>query len=216
MKTDSEIQKDVMEELKWEPQVDATEIGVAVKNGIVTLSGQVYTYAQKKAAERAAARVKEVKAIAEDIIVHISSLHEKTDKDIAESVIFSLKWDTTIPQDAIKVTVENGWVTLDGEVTWEYQKRAAESVIEKKPGVKGVFNHLKIHPHVLTPVVKDVIRKALERSADVEANKISVAVEGSTVTLTGDVRSWRERDDIARAAWNAPGVVRVDNKLVVA
>lgn len=215
MKTDIQIQKDVMDELKWEPSLDVSEIGVAVSHGIVTLGGQVDSYAKKLAAERAAKRVKDVRGIAEDIVVKFGTTALKSDRDIVETVLNTLRWSAFVPDDLITVKVEDGWVTLEGQVNWDYQKKAAVKAIEDKKGVRGIINNLTIKPLVDAPVVKESIKEALERSAEVEADQITVKVDGKTVSLHGKVRSWREKDEVARAAWSAPGVMDVDNKLEV-
>lgn len=213
--TDKEIQENVMKELDWDPEVNSSEVGVAVEDGIVTLSGQVSSYWVKKATERAAKRVKGVKGIAQEISVAYVGM-VPTDKDIAESAVHSLKWDTTIPDEAVTVKVENGWVTLEGEVNWYFQKVAAENAIETMKGVKGVNNLITVKPRVQASIVKSTIKTALERRADIEADQIEVLTENNTVTLRGNVKTWSERAEVQKAAWSAPGVTRVDNQLVVA
>ena len=213
--TDKDIQENVMRELEWDPEVNSSEVGVAVEDGIVTLSGQVDSYWIKKAAEKAAKRVKGVKGIAQEIAVSYLGM-APTDKDIAESAVHSIKWDTTIPDEAVTVKVENGWVTLDGEVNWHFQKVAAENVIETMKGVKGVTNLITIKPRVQASIVKSAIKTALERRADIEAEQVEVTTENNTVTLRGSVKTWSERNEIQKAAWSAPGVTRVDNQLVIA
>jgi osmotically-inducible protein OsmY len=215
MKTDPEIQKDVMEELRWEPILNASEIGVAVKNGIVTLSGTVDTYGKKIAAEEAAKSVLGVKAVAEEIEVKIGSFAKKNDVEIAEAVLRSLKWHTSIPEDKIKVKVENGWVTLEGEVDWEYQKNAAKNTTENLLGVKGISNLITVKPSVTAKDVKDKISAAFHRSATLDSEKISIEIRGNKAVLSGTVRSWAEKEDAANAAWNAQGITSVENKLVI-
>lgn len=215
MKTDDEIQKDVMAELRWEPLLNATEIGVAVKNGIVTLSGAVDMYRKKALAERAAKRVDGVKIVAEDIEVRLDPDAKKNDTEIAEALLFVLKWHSILQDEEIKLTVENGWVTLEGEVEWNFQKMAAQKVIENTVGVLGVKNNVKILPHLFADDIQHKIKSAFHRSATVDANKIEVIVEDSTVTLKGYVRSIAEKKDAEGAAWLAPGVAKVVNKLEV-
>jgi len=215
MKTDLEIQKNVMEELKWQPSVKATEIGVAVTNGIVTLSGLVDNYAEKRAAEKAALGVAGVKGVAEDIEVNLGFNHKRTDREVAQAVVNALKWDVVVPEEKIKVKVDDGWVTTEGTVDWEYQQRAVRNAISNITGVKGVSNLVKITPHVNPVEVKKGIAAALERSATVDAGKIRIEHSGNNVTLFGTVRSYAEKQDAERAAWNAPGVASVKNELEV-
>lgn len=213
MKSDSEIQKSVMEELSWEPLLNASEIGVAVKNGVVTLSGTVNTYSKKLAAEEAAKRVLGVKAVAEDLEVIIPVLGKKTDADIAQAVINALKWHTSVPDEKIKVKVENGWVTLDGEVEWEFQRNSARTAVKNLAGVVGISNNIAIVPTLKISDVKNKITSAFQRSATIDAEKITISSEGSKVILTGKVRSYVEKRDAENAAWLAPGVNKVENKL---
>ena len=213
--TDKKIQEDVMNELEWDPEVDSPKIGVAVDDGIVTLIGEVDSYWAKRAAEKAAKRVKGVKGIAQEIVVTYEGM-PRTDAEVAEAVVSSIKWNTTIPDEKVKVKVEDGWVALDGELEWEYQKTAAENVAERIKGVKGVSNLILIRPRVQKPVVKTAIKNALERAADLEAERIEVETEGNKVVLRGKVRTWSERDEVQRAAWSAPGVTNVDNRLIIA
>lgn len=215
MKTDAEIQKDVMEELRWEPLLNASEIGVAVKNGIVTLSGTVDTYGKKVAAEDAAKSVAGVKAVAEDIEVRLSSFGTRNDTEIAQAVMNALKWHSAVQEDKIKVKVENGWVTLEGEVEWEFQKSAARTMVENLTGVVGIINNIKIQPSVVATDVKRKINAAFHRSATVDSEKINLEVAGSKVILKGKVRSYAEKKDAENAAWLAPGVDRVENKLEI-
>lgn len=215
MKSDSEIQKNVMEELSWEPLLNASEIGVAVKNGVVTLSGTVNTYSKKLAAEEAAKRVLGVKAVAEDLEVLIPVLGKKTDADIAQAVINALKWHTSVPDEKIKVKVENGWVTLDGEVEWEFQRNSARTAVKNLAGVVGISNNIAIVPTLKISDVKNKITSAFQRSATIDAEKITISSEGSKVILTGKVRSYVEKRDAEKAAWLAPGVNKVENKLEI-
>jgi|694.fasta_scaffold18310_8 osmotically-inducible protein OsmY len=215
MKTDAEIQKDVIDELKWEPFLNASEIGVAVKNGIVTLSGIVDSYSKKLSAEKATKRVSGVKAIAEDIQIGISPSYSKTDAEIAEAVLNALKWHTPVKEEKIKIKVEDGIIRLDGEVDWEYQKNNAKIAIEHLAGVRGVNNFITVKPRAMAADVTKKIVSAFHRSATIDANGISVDVQGNKVILRGKVRSIAEKEDAEFAAWNAPGVLILENKLVV-
>jgi len=215
MKTDAKIMEDVLQELAWQLGVDKTQIGVIVKDGVVTLTGVVDSYTKKIAAERAAKSVYGVKAVAEDIEVKYSAEKGKTDTEIAKAVVEAFEWNTAIPEEDIKIKVEDGWVYLNGEVKWAYQRTAAKNIVEKLYGVKGVINSITIKQLVKPEEVKDRIVKALERSADLEAKNIHVDVDGHTVTLTGTVHSLNEKDEARKAAFYAPGVSKVVNKLEV-
>jgi osmotically-inducible protein OsmY len=215
MKNDAQLQKDVMEELKWEPRVTASEIGVSAANGVVTLNGAVPTYAEKWAAERAAQRVAGVKAIAEEIQVKPIAFHAKTDTEIAANAAASLQAHVWVPTD-IQVTVQSGWVTLMGVVKWEFQKSAAMDSVRWLAGVKGVSNTIILKPTAQPSAIKDAIKKALLRHAEVDADDVNVAVDGGKVTLSGSVRSWGEKDEAGVVAWNAPGVNTVRNDIEVA
>ena len=215
MKTDSEIQLDVIEELKWEPLLHAAEIGVAVKEGVVTLSGTVDIFKKKTLAERAAQRVEGVKAVAEDIEVKLSTDDKKNDTEIAGAILTSLKWHSIIQAGKIKIKVENGWVTLEGETEWDFQSKAAQKIIENTIGVSGITNNIKVVP-LLSPIeVKKRINAAFHRSATVDSEKIEITVQGGKVTLTGKVSSYAEKKDAESAAWFAPGVNTVVNLLEI-
>lgn len=215
MKSDMQIQSDVIAQLKWEPSLNAAEIGVAVKNGIVTLSGMVDSYAKKVAAEDAAKKITGVKAIADDIQVGVSPSFRKTDTEIAEAVVSALKWSTTIPDENIKVRVDDGVVSLDGEVEWNYQRSAAQSAIEKLAGIRRINNYIEIKPAVKANDIKQKITSAFVRSATIDSGKIMVETDGGKITLNGTVRSFAEREDAENAAWSAPGVISVVNNLVM-
>jgi osmotically-inducible protein OsmY len=213
--TDLELKKSVESELNWEPSVNAAEIGVAVKDGVVTLTGRVESYWEKIAAERAATRVSGVKAIANELEIRLPTSSERTDEDIAQAAVRALDWYISVPSDRIKVKVSKGWVTLEGSVDWQYQKTAAEEAVRNLIGVKGVLNHIEVKPQVSKVEVKSAIEAALRRSAEVDANRITVETAGDKVILRGTVRSWFEREEAERAAWRSPGVRSVDNRITI-
>ncbi len=211
-KTDSQIQKDVKSELRWDPSVADSQITVTASDGIVTLRGSVPHYFEKRTAEEAAQRVGGVRAVADEIEVHIFDTNKKTDEEIAEAALNALKWNYQVPND-IKVSVDRGWITLRGETDWAFQKAAATNAVSHMIGVRGVSNELSIKAQVQPSDVKNRIEQALKRSAEREGRKINVAVKGSCVTLSGNVHSYTEIGDAAMAAWNAPGVLQVENNL---
>lgn len=216
MKTDEKLQRDVMEELSWDPIINATEIGVAAKNGIVTLTGTVRNYAEKLAAEKAIKKVRGVKGIALDLDVKLSSLDIHTDTEIAENIVNALLLNTAVPDGRIKPKVDYGWVFLEGEVNWQYQKTAAINAVKYLPGVRGVTDLIQIKPNVTTGLLKENIKKALERNADIDANNIDIETVGNTIVLKGPVSSWKERTAIEDAVWATPGVFDVEDKLHIA
>jgi osmotically-inducible protein OsmY len=215
MKSDFQIQKDIMEQLRWEPFLMASQIGVAVKNGIVTLSGQVDSYAKKLTAENATRKIAGVKAIAEDIHIGVSPSFNKTDTEIAEAVYNALKWHSAVQEEKIKIKVENGHVTLEGEVEWEFQRKNVKTAIENMAGIRSVLNLVTLKPKVTTTDIKQKISAAFHRSATIDAGIISVEVSGNKVTLNGKVRSMTEKEDAENAAWNAPGVTSVVSNIEI-
>ena len=215
MKTDAEIKDDVLNELAWQPNVDETEIGVIVEDGVVTLSGVLNNYSKKIAAEKAVKSVEGVKALAGDIEIKYGDSFKKTDKEIAKAVVDALEWNASVPEENIKVKVEDGWVYLSGEVKWSYQKNAAKRAVENLLGVRSVINSITLKQDVKPFEVKDRIKKAFERSAEIDANKVTVIADGNTVTLKGKVSSIKEKEEAETAAYNAPGVFHVKNELRV-
>lgn len=218
MKTDADtkLQHDVLAELEWDPSVDASQIGVTAKDGVVTLTGVVSSFADKMAAERAAKRVYGVRAVANDIEVKLPGGTERSDTEIAAAAVNALKWDTSVPGEAITVTVRNGWITLEGEVEWFYQKDASERAVRLLKGVKGVVNNIKVKSRVKPGDIKDKIEEAFKRNAEIDARRITVETQDGKVILSGRVRSWAERDEAEQAAWSAPGVTAVENHITVA
>ncbi len=216
MKTDSQLQQDVSAELKWEPSIHSARIGVEVKDGVVTLAGQVDSHSEKWNAERAAQRVAGVKAMTTELKVHLTGLSKRTDADVAEAVENVLEWTSSLPAGAIKVMVEGGWVTLSGDVDWQYQRQAATDSVRYLMGVTGVSDQISIKPSVTASAVKSDIEAALKRTSIADAKKISVAVNGSDVTLSGTVHSWDERDTATNSAWGTPGVCNVVDRMTLA
>lgn len=216
MKTDEKIREDIFNELKWDPRVAEAEIGISVKDGVATLSGNVASFAQKFAADRAAERVSGVKAIAEELKVKLPTAYERSDTEVAHAAVNALKWNIEVPDTQLKVKVENGWLWLEGDVEWQFQKEAAESAVRYLSGMKGVSNLIRVKPTLVSSFeVSKKIKDALVRSARFDAEHIVVEAKDGKVTLRGTVRSYAERKDAERAAWSAPGVSQVDDKIAI-
>jgi osmotically-inducible protein OsmY len=215
MKTDVQIQQNVMDELKWQPGLSSSQIGVAVKDGVVTLAGMVDSYLKKLNAERAAKRVSGVKAVAEDIQVGATPGQGKSDTEIAAAVLNALQWNSAVQDEKIKIKVEDGIVKLEGEAEWEYQRNQAKRSVESLLGVNGVLNLITLKPRVNAEGVEQKIKAAFQRHASIDSKGIHVTVNGSKVTLSGKVRSFKEQEDAADAAWAAPGVIAVENNLSI-
>ena len=216
MKTDLQLQRDVLEELKFEPSIREAEIGVAAKGGVVTLTGFVDSYAEKFSAERTAERVAGVKAVADELKVKLPGSHQRSDTDIAHAAVNALRWDIQVPDDRIKATIEDGWIALEGEVEWQYQKWAAEGAVRNLTGVKGVTNLIAVKPKKASSYeVGQKIKDSMRRHAERDADRITVESKDGRVTLRGTVSSYAERQDAERAAWQAPGVTKVDDMIAV-
>ncbi len=215
MKTDEQLKKDVMDELDWDPSINAAQVGVAVSNGVVTLAGHLDTYAEKHAIERAVQRVRGVTGIAVEVDVKLDPTHRRSDSDIAAAIESAFKWHALVPADRIQVMVEKGWVSLRGEVEWDYQRREAEKAVRSLTGVVGVSNGIAMKPGVAQSSISTRIHDALVRHAKSEAQGIVIDVAGTAVTLRGKVDSWSEFSAASAAAWSAPGVTSVMNELKV-
>jgi osmotically-inducible protein OsmY len=213
MVTDSDIKRDVEAGLRWDPDIDASDIGVSVKDGVVTLTGFVRSYSQKYEAEREAKTIKGVRGIANDIEVKLPALNEHPDPEIARDAVAALKRELPYSSEHIKVTARNGWITLEGDVEWMFQSQRAQDAVRRVKGLKGVSNLIKVKPRTSPADVKAKIEEALKRSAALDAQRITVEASGGEIILRGTVRSWAERQDAERAAWRAPGVSHVDNRI---
>jgi osmotically-inducible protein OsmY len=215
MKSDSEIERDVREELQWHPDLDAIDIAVSVKNGVVALTGFVSSYTDKYEAEVAAKRVAGVVGVANDLEVRMPSVDQRPDPDIARDAVAAIKSQLPVSWENIKVVVKNGWITLEGQAEWQYQRQTAENAVRRIKGVKGVSNMIRLRPRAQPSEIKRKIQDAFRRSAEVDADHITVETNGSEVILKGTVRSWVEREEAERVAWSAPGVTMVDDRIVV-
>ena len=215
MKSDTEIQRDVQNEMQWDPSLEESAIGVKVHDGVVTLLGDVPHYSDRWTAEDIAKRVSGVRAVANDIEVKIPALGERSDTDIASAAVNALEWNVSLGSADIKAVVRHGWITMSGQVKFGYQKSAAETAVRYLLGVKGIINDITVKPSIKMIDVKQKIEEAFQRQARLDAKDIDVDVEDNQITLKGSVHSWREKDDAARAAWAAPGVAKVENKLQV-
>jgi osmotically-inducible protein OsmY len=215
MRSDSEIERYVKEELQWDPDLDATDIAVSAKKGVVTLTGFVRSYTDKYEAEAAAKRVAGVAGVANDIEVRMPSVDERPDPEIARDAVAAIKSQLPISSEHIKVVVKNGWVTLEGQVEWQYQRSTAETAVRRIKGVKGVSNLIQLKPRAAPAEIKRKIQEAFKRNAEVDANRILVETNGGEVILKGTVRSWIEREEAERVAWSAPGVTKVEDHIIV-
>jgi osmotically-inducible protein OsmY len=216
MKTmQSNLQQNILDELKWEPSLDSSRIGVSVENGVVVLTGHVRNLVEKNIAEQAVKRVRGVSAVANELTIDILSGFVRDDVQIAKAAQLALQWNVMVPEDRLKVTVSGGWVSLEGEVPFGYQRRAAQSAVEQLVGVRGVTNKITVCPDVSPVDLRRRLNAALHRYARLEAANIDTITEGSKVVLTGKVHSWAERDQVQDAAWSAPGVTEVDNRIAV-
>ena len=215
MKTDKELQHDVLDELEWEPRIDASKIGVSADHGVIALRGEVRSYAERWHAERAAKRVAGVEAVANDLAVDLPDVHTPSDADIAQRALSALEWHVAVPHKRVRITVSDGWLTLEGNVEWMFQRRAAEDAVRNLFGVRGITNSMNVRPHVHADQVKEKIEAALRRNAELDAEAIHVETHEGRVVLQGRVRSWAEHEDVIDAAWAAPGVVRVEDHIAV-
>ena len=215
MRSDNDIRRDVEDELRWDPDIDATDIAVSVHNGVVTLSGFVRSYMQKYQAEADVKRVAGVVAVANDVEIRLPEIDERPDPEIARDAIARIKSELPYAWERIRVVVKNGWLTLEGEVEWNYQRERAEEAVRRVRGIKGVTNSIEVKPRAAPMEIRRKIEEALRRAAELDANRITVETNGGEVILRGAVRSWAERQEAERAAWLAPGVTKVDNRIIV-
>lgn len=214
-KSDTQLHKDVIDELAFESSIDAGKISVAVNDGVVTLSGSVSSYFEKWAAESAVKRVNHLAGIAEELTVDFMPNPDRSDTDIAETAVRALEWNTAVPKDRVQIKVSRGWLTLEGDLDWQFQRQAAHDVVAHLQGVKGVSNDINIRPSIGATDVQAKIESALKRSAELDAKGVTVEIEGNSVTLRGKLHTWAEREAAARAAWNASGVQMVSNQILV-
>ena len=215
MKSDADLKREVEDELRWDPEVDATDIAVTAHDGVVALAGFVRDYYQKAMAERAAKRVAGVRAVANDLEVRLPASDTRPDPEIVREAVTALKTELPYSSQNIKVIARGGWVTLEGDARWNYVRAEAESIVRRVRGVRGVTNHIAVKPEAAPSEIRRKIEDALRRSAEVDASRVTVEASGSEVVLRGTVRSWAEREEAERAAWAAPGVTRVDNRITV-
>ena len=213
--TDRQLQEHVQNALDWEPSIDSADIGVSVDKGVVTLRGDVKTYAERAAAERVALAVYGAKAVANDINVRLTTAAKRSDSDIAQAVLSALRWNSVVPDEKLAVSVSDGWVKLSGTVDWDYQRSSALRAVRDLTGVVGVTNLISVEPHVSATDVQKKIEAALKRSAEIDARRIHVTATDGTVVLSGNVHSWFERGEARRAAWAAPGVKNVEDRISI-